>query len=829
MSTINTSISLNSTTMFPSVATVVPKSFDTQNNTFGTIKVRGTSTEMLFPKILTPTSFTSSAGCGTQGAYIYAKAPTTNPDGVGVELWGLSQFFTGGGAFNFPFATLYPGDTALIPLDPNQFAAAVFTTTGEECSLEYSFSSRGLPFGESEIVAVVVDNSWQYYILDANLGKPTPLIDTYINATTYPDVDDFFYIQDKGYVAIFTDNSSAYILVQTDIRGYNQVTTTFYGYDSYWTGGDDEQVASSVVIQYDNNVDYNNLFVCTGESFWDLQFPEYEDAIEIYSDYESVSSDGSVLLYGQQVGTDLIDVVLINKGTKHILYTYNTNIENDPQIIFGSQDSNTAIIIPQSSDDGQALGIKIFDTNGNLLNENMFNGDLHNANLYVDGNYTYARGKVFIPLFDPTHWYFINYDPLTNTLIGGDLSWKYTRSLYINYNVFWYSTQSYGGDDAAFHQESIRINLYTSTSNNQVNGNSYYYPNSSKPLAVTYVIPGMTEPGFYELYDGLSVTKPYIFYSDVEECGTRDRITILYTTQPNGGSLKQLTLTPTEQIVDTIVTNLNEYYYFDFRHFNDDYSMYNFYDNTGSTSEKYIIHKLGAGKTNNIVENVTYPTVGGFGYTPYYISYGLLLVAQLDTGKLFYFNSATNKLTLFLTSSAICNDIDNNSWEYAMRIRNKADNSYVPEDIAGLSNVLLNPYTCLLYHFSNNALLASSTTPLPSPSGNWYVGIGNNTYVYLYWNGSTYTVNVYDLSFRLIRTVDTGYDQLDELEYDSVNNTYLGICNNRIIIHMYKYVPIQGWIHFIKMISSTGAVQEIQIPDESYVNFIANDQVFESP
>lgn len=818
MSTINTSVSLNSTTTFPSVATVVPKSFDTQNNTFGKIKVGG---NVLWKSL-------SSYPCGTQGAYVFAKAPTTNPDGVGVELWGFEQEFYEGDSY--PFATLYPGDTALIPLAPNQFTIVSSTTTGDECTLEYSFSTRGLPFGESEIIAVVEQGSWQYYILDANLGKPTPLINTYVNATTYPFVDDFFYIQDKGYVTIFTDNSNNYKMVTADSYGNSRQSDVFYGYDSYWTGGDDEQVASSVVINYDSGLgNYNNLFVFDGNSTWYHEFPEYEDAIEIYSDYERVSSDGSVLLYGQQVGTSLRDVVLINKGTKHILYTFNTNVENDPEIIFGSQDSNTAIIIPQSSDDGQALGIKVFDTNGNLLNENMFNGDLHNANLYVDGIYTYARGKVLISFYDTTYWYFINYDPLTNTLIGGDLSWKYTRSLYTNYNVFSSSTQNYGGDDAAFHQESIRINLYTSTSNNQANGNSYYYPNSSKPLAVTYVIPGMTEPGFYELYDGLSVTKPYIFYSNVEEGGTRDRITILYTTQPDGGSLKQLTLTPTEQIVDTIVTNLNEYYYFEFRHFNDDYSMYNFYDNTGNTSEKYIIHKLGAGKTNNIVENVTYPTVGGFGYISYYISYGLLLVAQLDTGKLFYFNSANNKLTLFLTSLAICNDIDNYDWEYTMRIRNKADNSYVPEDIAGLSNVLLNPYTGLLYHFSNNALLSSSTTPLPSPLGSWYVGIGNNTYVYLYWNGDTYTVNVYDLSFRLIRTVDTGYDQLDELEYNSLNNTYLGICNNRIIIHMYKNVPIQGWIHFIKMISSTGAVQEIQIPDASYVNFLANDQVFESP
>ena len=75
----------------------------------------------------------------------------------------------------------------------------------------------------------------------------------------------------------------------------------------------------------------------------------------------------------------------------------------------------------------------------------------------------------------------------------------------------------------------------------------------------------MTEPGFYELWDGVNFgERPYIYYSQVEEGGTRNRIAILYTLNPNGGSLKQLTLTPTEQIVDTIVANLNEYYWFEF-------------------------------------------------------------------------------------------------------------------------------------------------------------------------------------------------------------------------------------------------------------------------
>ena len=71
MSTINTCISLNSTTTFPPVAMVVPKSFDTQNNTFGTIKVRGAN------PFEDPLKFLSNPStlCGTQGAYVYAKAP----------------------------------------------------------------------------------------------------------------------------------------------------------------------------------------------------------------------------------------------------------------------------------------------------------------------------------------------------------------------------------------------------------------------------------------------------------------------------------------------------------------------------------------------------------------------------------------------------------------------------------------------------------------------------------------------------------------------------------------------------------------------------------
>ena len=825
MSTINTSISLNSTTTFPSIATTVTNSINTQNNSFGVVKVGGAYDGP--PVYLSPTP------CGTQGAYIYAKAPTTNPDGVGVEIRGIEQSFFVGDPV--PFATLYPGDIALIPLDPNQLSVWVSTTTGDECTLEYSFSDRGLPFGENELIISKVYGNWVFYLLDANLGKATQRINSGISSDDYPYLHRVHYVQDKGYAIVVCDNNTVndddgnYRIITIDTHGYNNASQEFYAYYTYTTGNNDVQVASSVVFQWSDYGDsgFNNLLIFDGGTVNNYNFyDDYELDISIYDGFNYCSSDGSVLVIGVRLGTSIHDVILVNKGRKHILYTYDDNIENYPQIIFGNQDSNTAIIMPRSSDDGQILGIKVFDTNGNLLNENAFNNGYSITSLYFDESYDYAKGKIFITIRDNSYHYFINYDPTTNLLIGGDLSWKYSRSFYPSYNV--YNNGSYSqGEDSAFHEESIRINLYTSTNIGVAHGNYYYYPNTNNSFAVTYVIPGMTEPGFYELWNGLnSLEKPYIYYDSIEEGGTRNRISILYTTEPDGGALKQLTLTPTEQIVDTIVTNLSEYNDFEFLHFNDDYSMYRFSNNAGSTNEKYIIHKLGAGQTNNIVENVTFSTTGIYEYTEYVTSYGMLLVAHLDTGKFYYFNGRTNKLTQFLTSNSLADEIDNESFDPILR--NKHDNSYVPGDIADVDNVLVNPSTRLLYNFRNNSLAASSTTPLPVPDNDWYIGVGHNTYVYIYWKDSTnsYIVNVYDLSFNLIRAVDTGYASLSMYE-DGYYHIYNGICNNRIMFRISRYDPLNDAYYWsYKMVSSTGAVQEILLPVDSYEEYRVNDQFF---
>ena len=807
MSTINTSISLNSTTTFPSVNVTSLKNFSSDKTTFGTIKV---SSEVMFVPL-------STEDCGTQGAYIYAKAPLSNPAGVGVELTGVEQAFNAGDSS--PFATLYPGDIALIPLSPSQLSVIATTTTGEECTLEYSYSSRGANFGENLVVFSGQGGYWTFSLLDANYGKASIGNDTGISTSDFGFLWDSAYVQDKGYVFVFYNGTNSLIAVMIDTHGNSFSTNPFVDYNLYSINGD-EQVSSSVVIQFNDGSDWNNFYIFDGVNFHIHHFPEYYSSISVIENDNILSSDGSILFIGQRYDTVINDVILINGEKKYKIYNYSYDSENDPTIIFSTQDSNNAIIFGKSSDDGQIISVTVADTQGNILHSSPFNVDLHNTGLYIDNIYTYAGGKFLTVLFDSQYYYFINYDPSTNTLVGGDLSWKYLRSYYSGYNVYFHGTNAYTNDaDSAFHEDSIRIDLFSSLAYDSYLANSYYYPQYSA-FAVTYLIPGMKEPGFYEFWDGINGDKPYIYYSSVERGGTRNKIAIVYTNNPEDGSLYQLTLTPTQQIVDTITTNVTEYFYFEFYHFTDDYSFYAFGGNTGNTNEKYVIHKLGTGKTNNIVDTLILPlNHQSFSYTSFYTDYGLLLISHLDTGRIYYFNSTTNKLTQFVTSLGYSYVIDSRGFD--VDIRNRNDNNsyggcYVPGDISDLGNVFLDTTTGLMYYFYNNKLVSSSTTPLPAPIGDWFTGIGNGTYVYIYFNGTSFIVNIYGLTdLKLIRSIDTGFDNVNYVPNDNGNNKYYGICNNRIYFASYTENGPK-----IKMISSTGAVQEI---DYVYGDYFVND------
>jgi hypothetical protein len=795
MSTINASISLNSTTTFPSVNLTTQKKFDSDKSTFGTIKV---SSEIV------PLSFDD---CGTQGAYIYAKAPLSNPDGVGVELSGVEQIFGSGDSSSF--ATLYPGDIALIPLSPTQLSLIATTTTGEECTLEYSYSSRGVNFGENLITLNPESGAWTLNVLDANYGKAHSYINSGISSSTFGDIWDSYYIQDKGYVFVFkrTGLSIEYRALMIDTHG-NPYTTSIFSDYNIFTVNSDEQISSSIVIQYYNGSNWNNFFVFDGQSFINQNFDEYSDNSIVFDDaYNNIFSDGSFLVYGQRAGaTSINDVLIVNRDKKYKIYSYNSNIESNPYITSATQNSNAAIILGRSIYN-EVISITIADTQGNILHDSPFNVDLHNTHLYIDTIRPYGNGKFLIILSDLQYRYFIHYDSNTNILIGGDLSWKYLKSYYPYYTIYSSGTNTYG-EDSAFHEDSIMVELYINITYGFVQ-NDYHYP-SSGSFAITYVIPGMKEPGFYEFWNGSVGNKPYIYETAVEKCGTKNRIAIVYTDNPTSGNIYQLTLTPTQQIVDTI-SSVNEYNYFSFCHFTDDYSFYRFSGNIGSTNEKYIVHKLGTGKTNNIVDTLTLPlNHQSFSYTAYYTDYGLLLISHLDTGKLYYFNSNTNKFTLFATSIGFSDVIYNHGISSAFR--NKQNSSYVPGDISGLGNVLLDTDTGLAYYFYNNNFIAS--TALPGPNGNWYVEIGNGTYVFIYYNGTSYIVNVYNLSdLKLIRSIDTGYNNTNYTPKNNYSHQYGGICNNRIfIIADTEFGPK------LKMISSTGAIQEINYEDNYYVN-----------
>lgn len=164
MSTINTSISLNSTDTFPSVNMSSSNAIFSTSNIFGVVYVSGDYVPL------------SDFSCGTKGAYIYAKSRSTNPIGVGIKLFGNSAVQNEDTSYSI--ATLYPGDIAIIPIDPAISSVSAITTSGDECVLEYSFSDRGTPFGSNAIWMNSTDTNFKYVVFDSNLGEAKGPVDT---------------------------------------------------------------------------------------------------------------------------------------------------------------------------------------------------------------------------------------------------------------------------------------------------------------------------------------------------------------------------------------------------------------------------------------------------------------------------------------------------------------------------------------------------------------------------------------------------------------------------------------------------------------------------
>ena len=150
----------------------------------------------------------STEDCGPGGAIVYAQSLTSNAPGTAIKLYVSTDFYVSGSEY-YPisesiqsFATLYPGDTATLPITPQQ-KGLIASVTQDSATLDYYIGDRGGEYGHNVSIMVSNNTNYEYFIMDAELGETTPMIDTGLA------VADWTYsttriVNNKGYINEFT-------------------------------------------------------------------------------------------------------------------------------------------------------------------------------------------------------------------------------------------------------------------------------------------------------------------------------------------------------------------------------------------------------------------------------------------------------------------------------------------------------------------------------------------------------------------------------------------------------------------------------------------------
>lgn len=442
MGTVNTTLREQTFGVFPNDVSLASSfAIDSQNTNWGKIK--------LVPGETTPLSVTDTE-CGTNGAYIYLQAPTTNT--VSIKLWPKGNvdkfaplFFEGNldqealAVFESAFdsvITLKPGDVATLPIAAQQgslYAALPQNSVdGVIAELDYLVSDRGGEWGQSINVMYTDNGDWNSRTVDVGLGEEVSRSFYGLTGPYFPSINDtwtlndIYPIQDKGYTAYWLgDGNSQLQWRYFDIKGrlvFNpaadfQVATA----DLNNQGLLDGKIHWAIW----NNGTGQTLQIFDGENIYVHLFENATAANIEYGTFDDTTANGSFLVYVEDYngipGNDAY--VLINGGTATVL----SNLNYAESDLFADgyvyNFANFVLILTFNDNTGYYVGMKIFNTSGILIQDFSFaeyppiTGP---AGYNIIQRWFYGDGKFQLVCYnssDPVDRLLLNYNEYTNRLV----------------------------------------------------------------------------------------------------------------------------------------------------------------------------------------------------------------------------------------------------------------------------------------------------------------------------------------------------------------------------------------------------------------------------
>ena len=709
----------------------------------------------------------STQDCGPHGAFVFAQSLPSNDPGTAIKLYVRPDFYTSGSEY-LPvsqsiqsFATLYPGDTAMIPVTPQQ-KGLIASVTQDSATLDYYIGDRGGEFGHSVHVLTTQTKfspTYEYFVMDAQLGETTPIVDTGVLISDW----SFAYsgiVNNKGYMLAF-DSGSLQQTVFVNTRGeivnssmpvidagtfFGVEPLDYYGYAYFYP------IGGGVELTYfDGDSAYTHTFTGSTNVHLDNNYDSVNNVgcfVAYVTDYNGVSGDYAT--------------VLINKDKAYVLNILNSSTNQYAQ----SYVYNYAGFVFLSTYDSVAMTyqtIQFWDTNGNLMKS----VDVSSYLFDTMDRFFYGTGKLQLVLhnsLDTTQpFYMINYDETVDVYQGDDLTWWHEQGTnFTNYKIYARNKSGLNpyldsSTASSYYPESVAILFYTGSQDN-----TYFLNWTVNYADVTYLFPGSTHKNHVFASSSMSGSLLRIPSSISEQASiypTSNNIVLNYNlVNSASGDLNALVITDagvnTIQVIPDISVVNNGYYDIAFEPIGD-YTMYGYY----VSGDDQTYYKM-------ITPNTVADTLILNGNEPNYrFRYNSLYIRTWSYANYnWYFNSATNafkQIDTFYSRRYFTYGFGESGINNGAMLLVKPDYYTPTGSITG--RVL-----------TSNSITDEVTFP-HAPYGSWEFYMGSESVVYIYTDQPDYVnselhILVYDVNLNLKKTVSSSLAPMGMGEIYVVND-----------------------------------------------------------
>ena len=781
MSTIKSTLNLQTGTLFPqsfhfskTMSTTI-----TENEGFGRLNLTGGNPQSL-----------SNLVIGPKGGYLYAQALPTNPANVGIKIYSVND--------NSNFATLMPGELAIIPLSAAVGGLYAQATTEDNASIDFFVGNKGGEWGDSVLFNYVDNNlqNNQLLFFDSEYGE-YKTIDTGLDKNQY-NFNGWNFVQNSGYSLRYYNGSYTFVFITKDGRMLDKIEIS----GSYnW----EEVNGKGVLISNQTNSSTYDFIYFDGVKTYTHTIQNINGFV--YEDnWDWTAIDGSVVI--STSNTDNTNSLYVINGENITnIYTYN-NSDNLNVNAYVYEFANIIYLSIYDNNVDYYRGFNIYNTGGVLLHEVAFpENTINNIDYYYYG----AGYLQLVTQGNNNTYYLYNYNQTTNKLLGKDNDLTVDGNVYNAYTVYAQSKWSnniYGFDPRNnYNQDGV----YISFNNANYNSNQFLTLSSISSYKGMWICGNMTT--FREVNPSVNgVFNPSPWNDDTIR-PTSTGVFLAWNANGDASTLLQLVYLPasdngyptssylTDSFGNNISTNYNDWY---FRPFGL-YQLTAMYDmNQGNT-----IYKAANGLTG-ILDTLT---VSGSSYD-IYNKFNTFYLNNSYTQKNYYFNIVNNK---FVEIPVFHTDVLQN-WEAAFRTGITEDRlilvKYLNNGTDGLNRVAV---------LSNGRISDEFTMPTPGGDNDYGFNFGYENFYYFYTNDNNdYVVNMYDLLGNLVTTVTVA-----RTTYQNVWNSISNYDGNQAVRGKrasYIFSDNSNDYNFV-MMTPNGAIEKV-LTNISNLNVIVNDYVY---